>query len=76
MGVVVDVSAGWLIRKRPSRETTYCCLLNPPPGASVNENSGAGVPAANAVPAVIDAASSFPLGAMKQSSVPSDRHRG
>src|SRR5437867_4363822 len=33
IGVVLAPSAGWLIRKRPSRVTMYSCLLAPAPGA-------------------------------------------
>ena len=42
MGVTVDASAGWLIMKRPSRETTSSCLLVPAPGASLTGNSATG----------------------------------
>src|SRR5262249_23152645 len=47
IGELVDVSTGWLIKKRPSRDTAYSCLLAPAPGTSVTGNSAAGVPAAN-----------------------------
>ena len=41
MGAVAAASTGWLIRKRPSRETMYCCLVAPAPGgATVTGNSG------------------------------------
>src|SRR5207253_3164998 len=66
MGVAVDASVGWLIRNRPSRETVYCCLLAPAPGASIARKSATGVPGTNVAPEVVtDAAISFPSGAMK-----------
>jgi hypothetical protein len=42
MGDGLEVSAGWLIRKRPSRETVYSCLFAPAPGTSVTGNNAIG----------------------------------
>jgi hypothetical protein len=61
-----DDSTAWLIKNRPSLETAYSCLLVPRPGESAAGNNATGVPAANIEPVeVMDAAISFPSGAMK-----------
>src|SRR5262249_39441332 len=61
-----DSSTCWYMSNRPSRETTDCCLLPGPPGASRAGNSAVGVRAANVAPVlVIGAAISLPSGAMK-----------
>jgi hypothetical protein len=62
--------------QRPPRDTAYCCLLTPAPGATATENKALGVPAAKVAPAVMDAAISFPSGDKKYSSFPSARHLG
>ena len=72
-----EASSGWLIRKRPSRETIYSCLLAPEPGATLMGKSATGVPAAKVAPDVVIAeAINFPSPPIKKISLPSARHHG